>query len=251
LFANLKVTVAVDDLPAATGGGFVGRGHGQSARKVCLPFHFPWAVNVVVTDDDRPAERTASSPYQSMNVRSVLLICACLAAALWLLSAVLGASVEIRDNVDAFIDAQDAPKEMNIGERRRLTSSIYLGASRAERDLHISCCETRGGGASVLALADKGGSSVAGLRLFSHPASTTRIAISHSHERKHLLGPRKTFAVHISGIELISIGEDSETSALRINPTQQPCFFWPALFWRSRSLLDARDPCHAKRWAPW
>jgi hypothetical protein len=51
------------------------------------------------------------------------------------------------------VDAQDAPKEMNIGERRRLISSVYLGASRAERDLHISCCETRGGAASVLGLA--------------------------------------------------------------------------------------------------
>ena len=51
------------------------------------------------------------------------------------------------------VDAQDAPKEMSNGELRRLISSVYLGASRAERDLHISCCENRGGPASVLGLA--------------------------------------------------------------------------------------------------
>ncbi|MBR0984577.1 UvrD-helicase domain-containing protein [Bradyrhizobium liaoningense] len=58
------------------------------------------------------------------------------------------------------IDAQDAPKELNIGERRRLISSIYLGASRAERELHLHCCETRGGPASMLGLAQQRGSLV-------------------------------------------------------------------------------------------
>jgi hypothetical protein len=51
------------------------------------------------------------------------------------------------------VDAQDAPQELNIGERRRLISSVYLGASRAEKELHISCCDTRGGPASFLRLA--------------------------------------------------------------------------------------------------
>jgi hypothetical protein len=50
-------------------------------------------------------------------------------------------------------DAQDAPMELTVGERRRLISSVYLGASRAERVLHLSCCETRGGPASYLDLA--------------------------------------------------------------------------------------------------
>jgi hypothetical protein len=56
------------------------------------------------------------------------------------------------------IDAQDAPIELNIGERRRLISSIYLGASRAERELHLHSCDTRGGPASMLNLAIRRGS---------------------------------------------------------------------------------------------
>ena len=51
------------------------------------------------------------------------------------------------------VDAQDAPIELSVGERRRLISNVYLGASRAERELHLSCCETRGGPASYLTLA--------------------------------------------------------------------------------------------------
>jgi hypothetical protein len=51
------------------------------------------------------------------------------------------------------VDAQDSPKEMNIGERRRFISNLYLGASRAERELVIASCESRGGPASILNLA--------------------------------------------------------------------------------------------------
>jgi superfamily I DNA/RNA helicase len=51
------------------------------------------------------------------------------------------------------VDARDAPTEMSVGERRRLISSVYLGASRAERELHLSCCENRGGPAAYLNLA--------------------------------------------------------------------------------------------------
>ena len=51
------------------------------------------------------------------------------------------------------VDAQDAPIELSVGDRRRLISSVYLGASRAERELHLACCETRGGPARYLELA--------------------------------------------------------------------------------------------------
>jgi len=51
------------------------------------------------------------------------------------------------------VDAEDAPKSMTVGENRRLISSLYLGASRAERELLLSCCEARGGPAPVLELA--------------------------------------------------------------------------------------------------
>jgi hypothetical protein len=51
------------------------------------------------------------------------------------------------------VDAQDAPIELTVGERRRLISNVYLGASRAERELYLGCCESRGGPASYLKLA--------------------------------------------------------------------------------------------------
>jgi hypothetical protein len=55
------------------------------------------------------------------------------------------------------VDAEDAPKEMSVGDRRRFISAVYLGASRAERELHIGCSDSRGGPASVLSLAiDRG-----------------------------------------------------------------------------------------------
>ncbi|BAM90986.1 hypothetical protein S58_50070 [Bradyrhizobium oligotrophicum S58] len=56
------------------------------------------------------------------------------------------------------VDAQDYPKELSIGEQRRVISSIYLGSSRAERGLHLHCCESRGGHASLLNLGIKRGS---------------------------------------------------------------------------------------------
>jgi hypothetical protein len=53
------------------------------------------------------------------------------------------------------VDAKDAPIELTVGELRRLISSVYLGASRAERELHLACCDTRGGAAPYLAMAIK------------------------------------------------------------------------------------------------
>jgi hypothetical protein len=50
-------------------------------------------------------------------------------------------------------DADDSPRGMNIGDSRRLISNAYLGASRAEKELYISCCDSRGGPASILDMA--------------------------------------------------------------------------------------------------
>jgi superfamily I DNA/RNA helicase len=58
------------------------------------------------------------------------------------------------------VDAAAAPADSSLGLRRRFISSVYLGASRAERTLKISACTERGGQSSILDMAVSRGSLV-------------------------------------------------------------------------------------------
>lgn len=51
------------------------------------------------------------------------------------------------------VDMADAPLDAGDGIRRRFISNTYLGASRAEKSLHISSCLSRGGKSDVLEMA--------------------------------------------------------------------------------------------------
>lgn len=51
------------------------------------------------------------------------------------------------------VDAEEAPSDISLGERRRFISNIYLGSSRAEQSLKISASRSRGGASSILNLA--------------------------------------------------------------------------------------------------
>ena len=58
------------------------------------------------------------------------------------------------------VNQQEAPANSGVGRRRQLVSSVYLGASRAEKVLSIACCDERGGPSDVLGMALKRGSLV-------------------------------------------------------------------------------------------
>lgn len=51
------------------------------------------------------------------------------------------------------VDASEAPLDSSDGMRRRFISCIYLGSSRAEKALHISACQSRGGKSDILDMA--------------------------------------------------------------------------------------------------
>lgn len=48
------------------------------------------------------------------------------------------------------VDGVEAPIDASSGMRRRFISNIYLGASRAEKTLHLSACLARGGRSDIL-----------------------------------------------------------------------------------------------------
>jgi len=56
------------------------------------------------------------------------------------------------------VDAVDAPADASLGLRRRFISNVYLGSSRAERELKLSSCLGRGGPSDVLSMAISRGS---------------------------------------------------------------------------------------------
>ncbi len=55
------------------------------------------------------------------------------------------------------VDSSDFPRELAVGDKRRFISTVYLGATRAERQLHVVSCEARGGPASILDMAIRSG----------------------------------------------------------------------------------------------
>lgn len=58
------------------------------------------------------------------------------------------------------VNREESPANSGVGKRRQLVSSVYLGASRAEKVLSIACCDDRGGPSDVLDMAIKRGSLV-------------------------------------------------------------------------------------------
>ena len=58
------------------------------------------------------------------------------------------------------VNQEEAPQNSGVGRRRQLVSSVYLGASRAEKTLWVACCEERGGPSDVLGMAIDRGSLV-------------------------------------------------------------------------------------------
>ncbi|MFN7009935.1 MAG: UvrD-helicase domain-containing protein [Allorhizobium sp.] len=68
------------------------------------------------------------------------------------------------------VDASEAPIDAGDGVRRRFISNVYLGSSRAEKTLHISSCQTKGGKSDILNMAIERHSLVEA----APPASTSR-----------------------------------------------------------------------------